>query len=175
MTTPMDSRVPGSSGPDEELTLSQIPIPHTSKRAFSLLAHLGVVTQGLQNLHHGVCPRHSEHSPIRHYNLSPSSSTFPVIPTVLKISSVHLLSPKDLYCLPTNHCSYHRVGYKMATPSSKQSLSSLLLPRTEQAPRAWCASQTAQGGNGRHSFPQPCYSSKTHDFPQEPNLCDIRV
>lgn len=45
MTTPMDSRVPGSSGPDEELTLSQIPILHTSKRAFSLLAHLGVVTQ----------------------------------------------------------------------------------------------------------------------------------
>lgn len=48
----------------------------------------------MQNLHHGVCPRHSEHSPIRHYNLSPSSSTFPVIPTVLKISSVHFSPPK---------------------------------------------------------------------------------
>lgn len=69
MTTPMDLRVLGLSGPDEVLTLSQIPIPHTSNRAFSLLAYLGVVAQACKSCTMGFV--HSEHSPIRHYNLFP--------------------------------------------------------------------------------------------------------
>lgn len=125
------------------MTLSQIPIPHTSKRAFSLLAHLGVVTQACKSCTMGFAQGAVSTLLSGTLTCPLVQVLFPVIPTVLKISSVHLLSPKDLYCLPTNHCSHHRAGYKMATPSSKQNLSSqkrdpsMLLPRTEQALRAW--------------------------------------
>lgn len=139
MTTPMDSKVLGSSGPDEVLTLSQIPIPHTSNRAFSLLAHLGVVAQACKSCTMGF----AQGTVSIVLSGTVTCPLVQVLSPVLKTASVHLLSPKDLYCLPTNHCSHPRAAYKMATPSSKHTLSSqkrdpsMLLPRTEQALRAW--------------------------------------